>query len=55
MSWVPRTENKSPSPWILQEPLLFRPTNANWTDFEVDKRFARVKVEERLKDFFSTE
>lgn len=54
MSSIHLTENASPSLWILQQLLLLRPTNANWTDFEVDKSFARVKVEERLKDFFST-
>lgn len=55
MSSVRLTENMSASPWILQELLLFRPTKANWIDFEVDKSFARVEVEERLKDLFSTE
>lgn len=55
MSWICLTENMSPSSWILQDLLLFRPTNVNWIDFEVHRGFARVKVEQRLKDFFSTE
>lgn len=54
MSWICLTENTSPSLWILQELLLFKPTNTNWTDFDFDKISGRVKVEERPKDFFST-
>lgn len=55
ISWIRLSENTSPFPWILQELLLFRPSNVNWIDFEVHKGFPRVKVEERLKGFFSTE